>query len=131
MQHLNASANATSYSPWLPSSPRELLKIPLNAVYRAEVLMFVTIPRHVARFVGLDNMVNGLWEGAAGIGEGDAVAAAGVANVAAEGATEAGANYAGLNFTDIFHAMRRFSGFFSYMTSRWSLACFSVVRIRH
>ncbi|KAL2011004.1 hypothetical protein VTN00DRAFT_3722 [Thermoascus crustaceus] len=129
MQHLNVSANATAYSSWLPSSPRELLKLPLNAVYRAEVLTFVTIPRHVARFVGLDNMVNGLWEGAAVIGEGDAVAAAGVANAAAEGATEAGANYAGLNFTDIFHAMRRFSGFFSYMTSRWSLACFSVALV--
>lgn len=132
MRHLNASANSTAYSSWLPTSPRELLKLPLHAVYRAEVLTFVTIPRQISRFIGLENMVTGLWEDAAVIGEGDAVAAAaGAANVAAEGAAAAGVNNAGLNFTDIFHAVRRFSGFFSYMTSRWSLACFSVVRIRH
>ena len=39
-------------------------------------------------------------------------------------ATEQGS---GMGITDVFHALRRFSGFFSYLTSRWSLACFTVV----
>lgn len=59
----------------------------------------------------------------AGVGN-NAVAAA---HAAGEGVAETAAQDSGLHIADIFHAMRRFSGFFSYVTGRWSFACFSVV----
>ena len=46
--------------------------------------------------------------------------AAGPAALAPEGS--------GLSFGDMLQSVRRFSGLFSYVTSRWSLACFAVVR---
>lgn len=130
--HLNASANATARSSFLSLSPREILKLPLRAVYQAEVFTFVTVPREVGRMIGLDNMAANLWDSPAPMGgERNAIppAAAAAAGVGAAvgGAAEGGARDAGLNLTELFHTMRRFSGFFSYMTSRWSLACFTVV----
>lgn len=127
---LNASANATVPSSFLSISPRDLLKLPLRAIYQAEVFTFVTVPREVGRFIGLDNMAANLWDSPVPMGgERNAIppAAAATAAAAVGDAAEAGARDAGLNLTELFHAMRRFSGFFSYMTSRWSLACFTVV----
>jgi hypothetical protein len=102
---------------------RELLKLPLRAVYQAEVFAFVTVPQSLTRLVGLEAVVNpalvgNIWAG----GEDRAAAMAGA---------EAGVDDTGLSFTDFLQAMRRFSGFFSYMTSRWSLACFCVVCMRY
>ncbi|QKX58133.1 uncharacterized protein TRUGW13939_05254 [Talaromyces rugulosus] len=112
-------------------SPLTLLKLPLQAIRKAESFAFTTLPQNVARLTGLDGLVN---NGAGG--EGHAVTAAVVAAAtgtgadhAAEGMAEAVMAEGSLNLTDIFQAMRRFSGFFSYMTSRWSLACFSVALI--
>lgn len=62
---------------------------------------------------------------ATNVGMENNVAAA--AQAAGEGVAETAAQESGLRIADIFNAMRRFSGFFAYMTSRWSLACFSVV----
>lgn len=78
-------------------------------------------------------MASRLWGSASGGGlEGDAMAAAthAAAEVAGEGAADAAgaaAQGSGHHIADIFQAIRRFSGFFSYLTSRWSLACFTVV----
>lgn len=100
--------------------------------------MFVTAPRSVLQFLGLETVVANMIEGAAGaLGGGaglgrDAAGVAGVAAVAAAGADGVGvaANAAvasGFNMGDFLHNMRKFGGFFSYMTSRWSIACFAVV----
>ncbi|KAJ9317928.1 hypothetical protein DTO271D3_2026 [Paecilomyces variotii] len=129
---LNASANATVPSSFLSISPRDLLKLPLRAIYQAEVFTFVTVPREVGRFIGLDNMAANLWDSPVPMGgERNAIPPAAAATTAAAvgDAAEAGARDAGLNLTELFHAMRRFSGFFSYMTSRWSLACFTVALV--
>lgn len=128
--YLNASANATARSSFLSISPRELLKLPIRAVYQAEVFTFVTIPREFGRLLGLDNIAANLWDSPMPMGgERNGIpAGAATAGAAVGGAAEAGARDAGLNFAELFQAMRRFSGFFSYMTSRWSLACFTVVR---
>lgn len=131
-QHLlNSPATLTTNQSLLSLSPRALLKLPLRAVHQIEAFKFVTLPRNLARLVGLDNVLSNDWLGNLRIGrEADALAAAAASSTAAnaaEGAAEAGLAEGSLNFTDMFQAMRRFSGFFSYMTSRWSLTCFSVV----
>lgn len=84
------------------------------------------LPRQVAKLVGLENMATRILGRATDVGMENNVAAAG--QTAGEGVAETAAEEAGLRIADIFNAMRRFSGFFAYMTSRWSLACFSVVR---
>jgi hypothetical protein len=53
---------------------------------------------------------------------------------ARDAAVEAAAQAAGqpdtsLHFSDLLQTAIKFSGFFSYLTSRWSLACFTVVTI--
>ncbi|KAL5364921.1 hypothetical protein BJX96DRAFT_168677 [Aspergillus floccosus] len=50
------------------------------------------------------------------------MAAEGVANPAMQGEASS-------HFTDILQAVIKFSGFFSYLTSRWSLACFTVALV--
>jgi hypothetical protein len=124
---LNASATLLANESLLSLSPLALLKLPLQAIHQVEVLTFVTIPQNFVRFVGLENIIANGWGGR----EGEVVAAAAAANAGNHGA-EGVADAVGdgsLNFVDVFHTMRRFSGFFSYMTSRWSLACFSVALI--
>lgn len=49
------------------------------------------------------------------------MAAEGIANPAMQGEASS-------HFTDILQTVIKFSGFFSYLTSRWALACFTVVR---
>jgi hypothetical protein len=120
--------------------PMELLKLPLRAVYNAELFTFVTVPQNLVRFVGLEGMFNSGWtEPIHARADGDPIGAAAAAAAAAatsagatattrlDGAVDATIGEVGLNFTDVFQALRRFSGLFSYMTSRWSLTCFSVV----
>jgi hypothetical protein len=107
------------------SYPLLLLKVPWQAIQQVETFTFVTLPHNVARFAGLDV----LFGNGAGEGELAAAAAATGANHIAEGIAENAGADAAFNMTDFFQAMRRFSGFFSYMTSRWSLACFSVALI--
>ncbi|OJD16195.1 hypothetical protein AJ78_03627 [Emergomyces pasteurianus Ep9510] len=132
-----SSVNSTlSKVPFLSSISQELLLYPLRVIYQAEVFMFVTAPRSTLRILGLEsvvaNMINGATGalgGGAGLGTDAAdVAGAAVAAAAADGAgigTDSG-SAAGLNIGDLLHNMRKFGGFFSYMTSRWSIACFAV-----
>ena len=96
-----------------------------------DTLTISSLPRHVAKLVGLENMATRILGHASDAeAASDVVTAAQTAGGAAgEGMAEAAAQESGLRIADIFHAMRRFSGFFSYLTSRWSLACFSVVCI--
>ncbi|KAL1987867.1 hypothetical protein VTN96DRAFT_2270 [Rasamsonia emersonii] len=132
VQHLNSSATLATNQSLLSLSPRALLKLPLQAVHQVEAFTFVTLPRNLARLVGLDNVVVDGWLGNMRAGrDGDALAAAAAtaANNGAEGVAEAGLGEGTLSFADVFQTMRRFSGFFSYMTSRWSLACFSVALV--
>jgi hypothetical protein len=129
--HLNSSV--TSPASFAARSLQELVKLPLRAVYQAEIFAFVTIPQSLARLVGFENVVNTILMGnTRTIRVGDTVAATATptaASIGLEGATEAGVNNLGSSFSHFFHAMKRFSGFFSYMMSRWSLACFFVVRM--
>jgi Zinc finger, C3HC4 type (RING finger) len=120
----NAS-NATLTSN-LSSYPLLLLKAPWNAIQQVEAFTFATLPHNVARLLGLDNLIN-IGHGR----EGDlaAAAAAAGANNMVGGIADNTIPESPFNLTDIFQTMRRFSGFFSYMTSRWSLACFSVALI--
>ncbi|KAL4923922.1 putative ubiquitin-protein ligase (Asi3) [Aspergillus undulatus] len=129
----NVSAPASSVPPTNTSSaPRELLSLPLRGLQRAESFAFSFIPRRVARFVGIEDMSTHL-RSAPGAGLGRNVAAA-TTQAAGEVAREAVVAAAvqgdsGLQFTDLLQSAIKFSGFFSYLTSRWSIACFTVALV--
>ncbi|EDN08442.1 conserved hypothetical protein [Histoplasma mississippiense (nom. inval.)] len=76
--------------------------------------------------------LSGLFGGGAGLGR-DAAGAAGAATVAAGADAAAVAADAavpsGFSLSHWLHTMRKFGGFFNYLTSRWSLACFAVALI--
>jgi hypothetical protein len=134
MQSVNSTAITTAqYS--LLSSPRELFTLPLRGLRQAERLAFSALPRQLSRLVGLPDMATRISGHAPVTGsEADAVVAAtqAVARAAGEGMADAAAQTeSGVYLAEFLQAMRRFSGFFSYLTSRWSLACFTVVRNKH
>ncbi|KAI9375518.1 hypothetical protein BJX61DRAFT_494010 [Aspergillus egyptiacus] len=133
-----AGAPATTNGSVLPSSvpslnlssnPRDLLSLPLRGLQRAETFASSFIPRRVARLVG---MTTHSWS-TRGTGPEVDVAAA-VTQAAGEAAREAAVEAAAqpdtsLQFTDILQAAVKFSGLFSYLTSRWALACFAVALV--
>lgn len=130
-----ASSSAFSQHPNLNNNtshlPRELLALPLRALHQAETFTFATLPRHIARLVGLENMATHFWSRVLGAGlieGGTAEAATQAAAGAGEGVADAAAQVGGIRFIDILDGMKKFGGFFSYVTSRWSLACLTVVR---
>lgn len=104
-------------------------------MYRAELLVFVTIPRQIVQWLKLDtaaafliNNTVGMFFGGGTGGEAAGVAGADGAAAAAAAAAAEAANESGFSLAELLQTLRRFSGFFSYMTSRWSLSCFAVVR---
>ena len=121
-QSVNTTIPAAATSA-LSSSARELLAAPFRR--------FSALSSHVNRLVGLPSMATYLGgSGITGPAGGAVVEATQTAAEAArEGVVEAAAQADSSNhLTDIFQAVIKFSGFFSYLTSRWSLACFTVVK---
>ncbi|KAL2819784.1 putative ubiquitin-protein ligase [Aspergillus granulosus] len=121
MQHLNVT-----------STPRDLLSLPLRGLQRAESFAFSFLPGRVARLVGLQDVTTNLWNAPPGAGpERNVVAAAtqAVGEAAREAVEAAAQPDSSLHLTDFLQAAIRFSGFFSYLTSRWSLACFTVALV--
>ncbi|PGH08095.1 hypothetical protein AJ79_06095 [Helicocarpus griseus UAMH5409] len=120
--------NATlSKLPFLSPTSQNPVLYPLRVVYQAEVFMFVTVPRNALRYLGLERIITNMIDGATGVvgGAGAGGDVAGAAGAAAVGAADA-AGASGYNFADLSHNMVKFGGIFSYMTSRWSIACFAV-----
>jgi len=125
-QSINTTVSATSRNSILPSSPLELLTFPIRALHRAETFAFSTVPRHVARLAGLQDVTVNLWNGpaptASDIGlTGEAVAA--TANMAREGVAQAVGQGDSWYVTEFLQAVRKVGGFFGYLTSVWSFAC--------
>lgn len=134
-----SNLNASSYSlPWsfyksttatfdrfIPSLARDIFLLPLRLIYRAEIFAFVTAPRYMVQLLGLDEAVAAMVDNVAGTAREGAAAAAGGAPL--EGMADIAEEGAAWTLADTIQSLRKFSGFFSYMTSRWSLACFSVV----
>jgi hypothetical protein len=139
--NLTVSEPSLSKLTSLVVSAHHLLIFPLRILYRAEVILFVTLPRHFVRLLGLDTAMAFLINGTMnmfGAGDADAVggeaaaaAAAAAAAIGMDGAVAAGPGpvqtWSLFSLRDIFQTMRRFGGVFSYMTSRWSVSCFGVV----
>ncbi|GMG25245.1 unnamed protein product [Aspergillus oryzae] len=121
-QALNTTIPAAATSA-LSSSARELLAAPFRR--------FSALSSHVNRLVGLPSMATYLRGSELAGPAGGAVVEATqtAAEAAREGVVEAAAQAdSSYHLTDIFQAVIKFSGFFSYLTSRWSLACFTVVK---
>ncbi|KAL4902988.1 hypothetical protein BDW74DRAFT_157234 [Aspergillus multicolor] len=131
-----AAMNASAVSSPIPagnlsSTPRDLLTLPLRGLRRAESFAISFVPMRLATLVGFRDMNTQLWN-TPGAGPQVHVAAAATeaAGEAARGAAvEAAAQTDGIHFADLVQAAIRFSGFFSYLTSRWSLACFTVALV--
>lgn len=130
LDHLKASAgDATSY--FNPSAMDLLLLLP-RMVLRAGTFALVTVPERIDSMV-LRGMAGTVIASATGA---DAQVAAGVpvssfqgpaaATVAAAG-TE-GVQGGGFSQAFAFQNIRNFGGVFTYLTSRWALGCFTVVR---
>ncbi|KAB8263298.1 hypothetical protein BDV32DRAFT_119155 [Aspergillus pseudonomiae] len=122
-QSLNTTIPAPATSA-LSSSARELLAAPFRR--------FSALSSHVNRLVGLSSMTTYLGASeVAGPARGAVIEATQTAaDAAREGIVEAAAQAdSGYHLTDIFQAVIKFSGFFSYLTSRWSLACFTVALV--
>lgn len=123
-QHLirNNAANVTT-SKSLLSSSRDIVAFPFRAIYRADKFAFSTLPRYIIRAVGLEGLAAQLMEDSPGT-------AAMAAETVGNGAAEAGSNPETSSYVaDFFITLKQLSGFFSYLTSRWSLACFTVVSV--
>ncbi|KAE8152916.1 hypothetical protein BDV25DRAFT_150392 [Aspergillus avenaceus] len=125
-QSLNTTLSAAATS-LLPSFSRDLLVAPFR-----RLSAFSTIPGYVNRLVGFPDMTTYFGGSAAAGPAGDVVVeatqtAAGAAREAImDAAAQPDSSY---HISDIFQAVVKFSGFFSYLTSRWSLACFMVALI--
>lgn len=126
------------FSKFAAFTPKELLFVPLKAIYHVEVLFFITIPRGLIRILGLDGAVATVIESLPNLSRGRqithwdmgnmAVAAASSGSDGAGTATRA-ENMTGSGFFTVFQSLRKFSGFLGYITSKWSLTCFAVVSI--
>ncbi|KAL2870659.1 putative ubiquitin-protein ligase (Asi3) [Aspergillus lucknowensis] len=113
-------------------APRDLLSLPLRGLQRAESFAFSFLPGRISRLVGLQDMAANFWNAPGAGPERNVVAAAtqAVGDAAREAVAEAAIQPdSSLHFTDFLQAAIKFSGFFSYLTSRWSLACFTVALV--
>lgn len=144
---MSKAINGTeTWHAFLPES-RDLLLLPFRVIYHAEAFI-ITLPRQLVRFIGLDVAFSSVLDGLArvfGIGGGDvtgddaAAAAAVIAAITGTGANgalpggaaggSATSTEAALGFSmgGFIPSLKKFGGFFNYMTTRWSLACFVVV----
>ncbi|EER27025.1 hypothetical protein CPC735_023610 [Coccidioides posadasii C735 delta SOWgp] len=141
--HTSFSNTTSSPLALLPSIPKEFIMLSLRFIYRVELFLFVTLPGSVVRALGLDRLVGSLIErGADLIGELDGVIDGGTVDAVAGGMEIAGtdgvagaaaaaeaANESGFSFGEMLYSLKRFSGFFNYMTSKWSIGCFAVALI--
>ncbi|KLJ08061.1 hypothetical protein EMPG_16489, partial [Blastomyces silverae] len=64
--NLSAVNSTLSKLPFLSSTSQDLLLYPLRVIYQAEVFIFITAPRSVLHFLGLEGAVASMIEGAAG-----------------------------------------------------------------
>ncbi|KAJ5313364.1 GPI-anchored CFEM domain protein B [Penicillium atrosanguineum] len=121
-QAINNTVSATSGNSILPSSPLELLTLPFRALQRAETFAFSTVPRHVARLAGIEDVTVNLWSGPASTASDTGMAgeaAAATANMAREAVGYGDSWYV----TEFLQTMRKVGGFFGYLTSVWAFAC--------
>lgn len=124
--NINNTVSATSVTSLLPS-PRDLFTLPFRALNQAETFAFSTVPRHIARLTGINDIGTSFWSGgASAIGDaglrGDAMAPA-AANTAGEGVAQAVGYGDSWYMAELMQTMRKVGGFFGYLTSIWSFAC--------
>ncbi|KAL4803860.1 hypothetical protein BDV18DRAFT_144560 [Aspergillus unguis] len=134
---LTATMNSSTMPSSVPNANQSLsspglLSLPLRGLQRAESFAFSFIPGRISRLVGLQDISVNAGRTTGGGLQTEAVAAATqAAGEAARGVAEGAAaqSSSGIQFTDLLQSAVKFSGFFSYLTSRWSLACFAVALV--
>ncbi|KAJ5537263.1 hypothetical protein N7513_010449 [Penicillium frequentans] len=122
-QAINSTISQTTGHTLLPS-PRELLSLPLRALHHAETFAFSTVPRHIARMAGIEDISLNLWPTAAPVaGQEIAHEAMNAAAEIAAGAPEVVEQVENWYLAELTSTMRKVGGFFGYLTSIWSFAC--------
>lgn len=122
-QAINSTISQTTGHTLLPS-PRELLSLPLRALHHAETFAFSTVPRHIARMAGIEDISLNLWPTAAPVaGQDIAHEAMNAAAEIAAGAPEVVEQVENWYLAELTSTMRKVGGFFGYLTSIWSFAC--------
>ncbi len=128
----DSASNATSF---LNPSPKDLLLAVPRMIARAGSFAFVTVPERMDNLLGLRNSGSVIAEATggriqntsqaalSGLGSARGTAAA----TAAEATVMEGTSGGNLSHTLSFHQVRNFGGVFTYMTSKWALACFTLV----
>ncbi|KAJ6095939.1 hypothetical protein N7486_006685 [Penicillium sp. IBT 16267x] len=123
VQAINSTISQTSGHTLFPS-PRELLSLPLRALHHAETFAFSTVPQHIARIAGIDDISLNLWPNAAPVaGQDIAQEAMNAAAEIAAGAPEVVEQVENWYLAELTSTMRKVGGFFGYLTSIWSFAC--------
>ncbi|KAJ5953251.1 hypothetical protein N7454_000147 [Penicillium verhagenii] len=123
VQAINSTISQASGNTLLPS-PRELLSLPLRALHHAETFAFNTVPQHIARLAGIENISLNLWPTAAPeAGQNIAHDALHAAAEIAAGAPEVVEQVENWYLAELTSTMRKVGGFFGYLTSIWSFAC--------
>lgn len=123
VQNISSTAVNTSGNWLLPSTPVELLTLPIRILHRAETFTFSTAPRHVARLTGLEGISVSFWSGVAST-TGDRMAdTSQAAGMAGERVAQAVGQTDSWYVAEFFHTARKVGGFFGYLTSVWSFAC--------
>lgn len=131
--HAKASAsNATSF---FNPSPKDLLLAVPRMIARAGSFAFITVPERMDNLLGLRNSGSVIAEATGGRTPNTSRAAlSGLGSVrgtaavtAAEARVAEGTSGGMLSHTLSFHQVRNFGGVFTYVTSKWALACFTLV----
>ena len=109
-----------------------LLAVP-RMVVRAGSFAFVTIPERIDNLLGIraggSVIAEATGQGAQSIASAAVSGAQGAAATAAAAAATEGPEGGMLSHVLSFQHLRNFSGVFGYLTSKWALCCFTVVRL--
>ena len=126
--HIKASAsNVTSY---MNPTPMDLLLAVPRMVARAGSFAFVTVPEHIDNMLGIRAGGSVIAEATGQGGQNMTSAAISIAQGTAVATTLTGAAegpQGGLS--SHFQHIRNFGGVFNYLTGKWALCCFTVVRV--
>ncbi|KAI1934772.1 hypothetical protein LOZ66_005627 [Ophidiomyces ophidiicola] len=115
-------------------TPRTLFLLPLRLIYRAEVFLFTTLPNAIVRLLGLEKLISFLAAAVANLtvgiaGDPAATAAAGMGDAGTATAAAGAAGASGFFSGPMFQSLKKFAGFFTYMTSKWWMGCFIVAMV--
>ncbi|KAJ5097978.1 hypothetical protein N7532_004979 [Penicillium argentinense] len=123
-QNISTTLSSNSGFSFLPAFPLELITAPLRVLNQAETFAFSTVPRHLLRLAGIENIEMNFW-GVASPAAGDPGLAGDAMGAAADMAGGAHAATVGDSWylSEFLMAAKKIGGFIGWLTSMWSFTC--------